>query len=158
MTKIWTCLLTLLFFAGFLAAETVAPEVNILPSSGNRNELDTPTIGRTMPTEIRLAKIKRRTRWASQAATVCFPKSCRSLPRTVASTDEPSESSAYIGLNIPTACPPRAAVPVNPRARFSGTVSFQRARFAFGQGCDCRDYEELRIGRRWVQVNAMRGQ
>jgi hypothetical protein len=43
---------------------------------------------------------------------------------------------AYIRLNNPTPCPSRSAVPVNAGAWFSGPLSSQHARFAFGQGCD----------------------
>jgi len=47
---------------------------------------------------------------------------------------------AYVLLNIPMPCPPRGTVPVNTRARFGGCLSTQRARFAFGQGCDRASY------------------
>lgn len=54
----------------------------------------------------------------------------------------------YIRLNIPTPkafanrvpCPPRGTVPVNSKARFFDLVSSQRARIAFGEGCDCSRY------------------
>ena len=54
-----------------------------------------------MPTKIRLAEIKR---WNGFSAA------------------EPSERTAYIKLNCQTACPPRAAVPVNSRMLFG--ISF----------------------------------
>ena len=47
---------------------------------------------------------------------------------------------AYIKLNTPAACPPRTVVPVNTGARFGEFISSQRARFAFGEGCDSSSY------------------
>ena len=47
---------------------------------------------------------------------------------------------AYIKLNIPTACPPRTAVPVNTKTWFREFVSSQHAQFAFGNGCDRPSY------------------
>ncbi len=41
---------------------------------------------------------------------------------------------AYIKLNISTACPSRAAVPVNARARFGESVSTQRTQLEFRSG------------------------
>ncbi len=54
----------------------------------------------------------------------------------------------YVTLNIPMPCPPRGTVPVNTRAWFREFVSPQRARFPFGQGCDCANYVEFIIGSR----------
>ena len=62
---------------------------------------------------------------------------------------------AYIKLNIPTACPPRTAVPVNTRARFCESVSSQHAQFAFGQGCDHSSYVAANITFCVVRVNRL---
>ena len=54
-----------------------------------------------------------------------------------ASTSQTKQSSATITLNIPTACPPRTAFPVNARAWFCESISSQHARLAFGQPLTC---------------------
>jgi hypothetical protein len=56
------------------------------------------------------------------------------------SAAEPSESAAYYQTEHLTVCPPRTVFPVNPRTRFGGLISFQRIRFAFGQGCAPSSY------------------
>ena len=46
------------------------------------------------------------------------------------------EKLAYIKLNRQTACPPRAAVPVNQGRGYADALSAQRVQFAFGHGGD----------------------
>jgi hypothetical protein len=82
------------------------------------NELDTPTNARAMPTKVI-------GRWNGFSATNAFKAKAK---------------LAYIRLNIPTACLPRAAVPVNTGAWFREFVPPQHAQFVFGQGCDRSSY------------------
>jgi YD repeat-containing protein len=81
------------------------------------HELHTPTIATLLPT-----RNKHRNSFSATNA-----------PQTGAKL-------AYIKLNIPMPCPPRSTVPVYTGAWFYEFVSSQRARFAFGQGCDCSSY------------------
>ena len=64
----------------------------------------------------------------------------------------------YIRLNTQMPCPPRGAacgaeafvrrlIPVNTKARFREFVSPQRARIAFGHGCDRPSYVNFKPGR-----------
>jgi hypothetical protein len=50
------------------------------------------------------------------------------------------EKLAYIKLNRQTACPPRAAVPVNQGRGYADALSAQRVQFAFGHGGDHPSY------------------
>jgi hypothetical protein len=54
------------------------------------------------------------------------------------STDEPSESSAYIRLNIQTPCPPRSASR-STKHNVGGSFTLI-TQFAFGYGCDLASY------------------
>jgi hypothetical protein len=70
--------------------------------------------------------MKRWNQLASQARHESGAQSKIFASQIVVSTDEPSESSAYIKLNIPMPCPPRGTVPVNSRAMFGDFFNSQR--------------------------------
>lgn len=51
-----------------------------------------------------------------------------------------NEKARLLTLNTPTACLPRAAVPVNTRAWIGKFVWSQRAKFEFGRDLDFPSY------------------
>ncbi len=85
----------------------------------HQTKLDTPTIAPALPMHFR--------RRPSFSAT---------------NTSRREAKLAYVSPNSQTPCPPRGAVPVNPRTWFRESVSPQHARFAFGYGCDHSGYVE----------------
>jgi hypothetical protein len=57
------------------------------------------------------------------------------------------ESSAYVTLNIPQLAHLGLFSRSTQGRGLAGFVSTQRARFAFGKGCDCSNYVNFKIGK-----------